>query len=123
MVGSYPITITATNGVSSNATQSFTLSVVGMATTTTPTVKPTSVTHGSTVTYKATVSSSSGTPTGTVTFTIGTKTMCTANLKLGRASCSSSKAPKGSDSVLATYAGSTTYAGSAGSTTLNVVTA
>ena len=119
-VGPYSINITASNGVAPDATQDFTLTVSGLATTTTPTVKPTSVTRGSKVTYKATVSTSSGTPTGSVTFSIGTTTICSASLKSAEASCASTKAPTGSDTVTASYAGDNTYAASTGSTTVKV---
>jgi hypothetical protein len=118
-VGSYPITITASNGVSPDATQDFTLTVTGLATTTTPTVNPSSVSHGSKVTYKATVSSSRA-PTGTVSFAVGSRTLCTATLKSETATCKSGKAPTGSDTVTATYSGDSTFAPSTGTTHLTV---
>jgi hypothetical protein len=120
MEGSYPIIIAAANGVPPSVNQRFTLRVVGRATSTTPTVTPKSVVRGGRVTYKATVSSSSGVPVGSITFTIWGKTMCKASLMSGKASCSSTKAPKGADTVTATYKGSTIYAGSSGSASLKV---
>ncbi len=120
-VGFYPITITATNGVPANTTQEFTLSVVGLATTTSATVKPSSVTDGAKVSYRAGVSSSTGTPTGSVTFTIGTKNMCTATPRVRPGFVLLDQSSKGgTDTITATYAGSTTYADSSGAATLKV---
>jgi hypothetical protein len=91
-----------------------------MATTTTPTVNRTSVSHGSKVTYKATVSSLPGAPTGTVSFAVGSLTLCTATLKSKTATCKSGKAPTGSDTVTATYSGDSTFAPSTGTANLTV---
>jgi hypothetical protein len=97
-----------------------TLSVTPIATVTAASVDPTSVTHGVSVTYKASVTSASGTPGGTVAFTVGSVTLCNVALKSGTASCTSTKAPTGSDTVTATYKGSTNYATSTGTATLKV---
>ena len=48
-VGTYPITLTASNGIFPDATQSFTLSVTGAGTSASATVAPSSVTHGAKV--------------------------------------------------------------------------
>jgi hypothetical protein len=123
-VGSYAITITASNGVPPDATQSFTLTVSGAASTTTPTASPSSSTHGAKVKYTASVSSStSGTPTGTVAFSIGSVNLCMATLKSGKATCASTKAPTGTDTVSAAYSGDTSFATSVGTTTLSVTPA
>ena len=49
----------------------------GSATTTTASANPTTSTPGQSVSYSAHVASGSGTPTGTVTFTVGATTLCT----------------------------------------------
>src|SRR5438552_16839921 len=61
---------------------------------TTVQVSPTSSTYGLPVTYSATVTSS-GTPTGTVAFNVGSVFLCAASLKAGSASCTSVAAPAG----------------------------
>ena len=82
---------------------------------------PASAVAGQTVTYAATVSSSAGAPIGTVTFTTGSTTLCTASLpSSGSASCASAAAPAGVDPVVATFVGYGTFAGSTGTTTLDV---
>jgi Bacterial Ig-like domain (group 3) len=76
------------------------------------------------VTYSATVadatSGSTATPAGSVTFTIGSKTICTAKLSGGSGSCKATTAPVGTDTVNATYVPSADFTGSSGSTTLTV---
>ena len=55
----------------------------------------------------------SGTPTGTVTFTYGSTTLCNAvTLSGGTAVCASSALPVGSDSAAATYSGDSNFSGS-----------
>ena len=94
------------------------------ATTTTPSVMPSGAVAGQTVTYAATVSSSAGAPIGAVTFTTGSTTLCTASLpSSGSASCASAVAPAGVDPVIATFVGYGTFAGSTGTTTLDVAPA
>jgi hypothetical protein len=90
------------------------------STTTTASVSPTSSTHGESVIYSATVTATSGTPTGTVEFTIGSAKLCKATLSAGTASCSTTNAPIGTDTVTATYTGSPTFQTSSGTTTLDV---
>ncbi|HXA74203.1 MAG TPA: Ig-like domain-containing protein, partial [Acidimicrobiales bacterium] len=61
------------------------------------------------------------TPTGSVTFTSGSTQLCTATLLSdGTASCPSTAAPVGSDTITGTYTGDTVFVGSTGSTTLAV---
>jgi Bacterial Ig-like domain (group 3) len=83
-------------------------------------VVPTSSTHGESVTYSATVVATTGTPTGTIEFTIGSAKLCKATLSAGTASCSAANAPNGTDTVTATYTGSPTFLTSSGTTTLAV---
>ncbi|HEX3462262.1 MAG TPA: choice-of-anchor Q domain-containing protein, partial [Acidimicrobiales bacterium] len=64
-----------------------TLTVSHAPTTTAITVNPTSVVSGNIVTYSATVTGTGGPPTGTVAFTTGATTLCSATLAAGTGSC------------------------------------
>ena len=120
MVGTYNICLTATNSAGTNNPPfAFTLTVNGKATTTSASVNPSTVNPGSNDTLSATVTPSAA--TGTVTFTSGGTTLCSASLSSGSASCSTSiSLPTGANTVTAAYAGTTTYAGSSGTATLIV---
>jgi hypothetical protein len=87
----------------------------------TPGLPPTSTTlasslnpsnFGQSVTFTATVSSSSGTPTGTVIFYDGSTSLGSAMLASGKASLSTSSLGAGSHSVTAAYQGSSSFAAS-----------
>ncbi|MGO9228193.1 MAG: Ig-like domain repeat protein [Bryobacteraceae bacterium] len=67
---------------------------------------------GQTVTFTASVTSSGGTPTGTVTFLDGTTTLATVNLGSGVATYTTSALSVGNHSITASYSGSGTYAAS-----------
>ncbi len=109
------------NGATIALNATFTIQIYSFGSTTTPTVTPGDADLGAPVTYGATVTSSGGVPSGTVTFSIGTTSLCTTGaLVTGSASCASSAAPAGTDTVTATYSGDATYMGSVGSTTLAV---
>jgi hypothetical protein len=96
---------------------------VGLPSTTAVSVNPTVTSFSQPVTYSATVNGG-GTPTGSVTFTIGGTTLCTtAPLVSGSGSCVASTAPAGSDTVTGTYSGDGTFAGSDGSAPLTVAQA
>jgi hypothetical protein len=83
---------------------------------------PGAPTLGDLVTYTVTVTGSGAdAPTGTATVKAGSTTLCTTGTLAGnRASCTSVKAPAGSDTITATYAGDIEYLGSNGTTTLTV---
>jgi hypothetical protein len=67
--------------------------------------------QGMPVTYSADVTGTGGTPSGTVTFFVGWTTLCTTPaLKNEVGSCQASNAPPGSDTVTASYSGSSTFA-------------
>ncbi len=66
-------------------------------------------TYGQTVTFTATVSSSTATPTGTVTFKNGATTLGSASLSGGKAKFSTSKLLAGSHSITAVYAGNINF--------------
>ncbi|MGH9571296.1 MAG: Ig-like domain repeat protein, partial [Candidatus Angelobacter sp.] len=67
---------------------------------------------GQSVTFTATVSSSSGTPTGSVSFFDGATTLGSAALSAGTATFSTSSLALGSHAVTAGYQGNATFAGS-----------
>jgi hypothetical protein len=69
-------------------------------------------TYGQTVTFTATVSSGSGTPTGSVTFKDGLTTLGTGALSGGHATFPASGLVVGTHSITADYAGNTNFNGS-----------
>ena len=91
-------------------------------TTTSVTVNPTAVTAGTRVAYQVVVTpkSGTGTPTGTISFTTGSTSLCTAVLSGGVAACGATNAPAGTDTVTGTYSGGDGYASSSGTATLTV---
>jgi hypothetical protein len=92
------------------------------ATTTTASVDPAQVVTGLPVSYSTSVAATagSGTPTGIVTFGIGSTHLCTVTLSGGGGTCTSSAAPIGLDRVVASYGGDPNFAASSGTTSLNV---
>ncbi len=96
--------------------------VVNKATTTTALASsqnPSSV--GQSVTFTASVSPQfSGTPTGSVTFKDGTKTLKTVPLSGGAAGFTTSTLTSGAHTITATYNGSTNFTGSSASLTQTV---
>jgi hypothetical protein len=87
--------------------------------------QPGAVTAGSRVVYLVVVTpkSGTGTPTGTISFTTGSTSLCTAVLSGGVAACGATNAPVGTDKVTGTYSGGDGYASSSGNATLTVTTA
>ena len=82
---------------------------------------PSSVSEGGSVTYSASVTGMIGTPNlGTVEFTVDGTALCAVTLSDGSASCSSSGAPVGNDTITGTYFGNPFFSGSTGTTTLTV---
>jgi len=69
-------------------------------------------TYGAKVTFTATVTSSGGTPTGTVTFKNGSTTMGTGTLSGGKATFTTQSFAVGGHSITAVYGGSVNIAGS-----------
>ena len=97
--------------------------IVRDATTTTVSVSPTSTTSGGSVSYTAVVAAAggvTGTPTGTVHFGSGSSTLCAATLSSGKATCAATNAPAGTDTVVGSYSGDSTFAGSYGTSLLTV---
>ena len=95
---------------------------IGSGSTTTIASFPNPSAFGQSVTFTATVNpQGSGTPTGTVTFTYGSTTLCNAvTLSGGTATCAYSALPVGSDTVTATYSGDANFAPSSGTVTQTV---
>jgi subtilase family serine protease len=86
-----------------------------VGTTTTLTSSASSINIGASVTFTATVTPASGTttPTGTVTFKNGSATLGTGSLNSsGVATLPTTGLPAGTDSVTASYAGSSSFTGS-----------
>jgi large repetitive protein len=77
---------------------------------------------GTRVVYLAVVNpkSGTGTPTGTISFSTGSTSLCTAVLSGGVAACGATSAPAGTDTVTGTYSGGDGYASSSGTATLTV---
>jgi hypothetical protein len=87
--------------------------VTSPSTTTTLVASPNPVLDDKPVTFTATVKGTGGTPTGTVTFLDGAKTLGTATLSLGKASLVLKSLREGIHGITAVYGGSATFAGSA----------
>ncbi|NTU74214.1 hypothetical protein HGB07_08825, partial [Candidatus Roizmanbacteria bacterium] len=92
-----------------------------LSTTTTLTSSKNPSTPGQSVTLTAKVSTSSGTPTGTVTFKDGTTTLGTGSLSSGQAKFTTTSLSAGTHSITAVYGGSTGYLTSTSSTLKQVV--
>jgi len=96
------------------------------STTTTVGANPSSSLSGTSVNYSATVAAvgGGGPPTGTVSFTWGPLTLCTATLAAGAGNCNATTTPVGTGQVFATYtpdvASANTYTSSIGSTPVTV---
>jgi hypothetical protein len=108
------------------STGSTSLTVMQAATTAEASVHPVTVTYGYEVDYSATVNGPESAPVdgGTVQFTEGPEVLCTANVNGSKASCSSDQARPGLDlTISAGFGGTTDYAPTLATTTLNVVQA
>jgi len=111
-VGAHSITAVYAGNVNFAASKSAvlkqTVNKAGTSTSLVSTPNPSTV--GQTVTFTVTVkASTSGTPTGTVTFKDGTTTLGTGSLSGGKATFKTSKLAKGVHSITAAYGGSATY--------------
>jgi hypothetical protein len=112
--GSHSITAVYSGDTSSAASTSPVLTQVVQASTSTAlTVNVNPAAPGTSVSFVATVSSTSGTPDGTVTFLDGTTTLGSSALNgSGSATYSTSTLATGSHSITAVYSGSGSYLGS-----------
>ena len=125
-VGGYPIVpaVTGTNQASYNVTiVNGTLTVNGAATTITLS-GPGSAAYGANVTLTATVTSTAGTPTGTVTFYNGTVALGTGTLNgSGVATVGTTALAVGSDAINASYAALGNFSASTATATTVTVNA
>jgi hypothetical protein len=88
--------------------------ITGLLTTTTVSSSAEPSNYGQTVTFTAFVSSSGGTPDGTITFKNGSVSLGTATLSGGQASLAVSTLNAGPHTINAVYSGSSVYAKSTG---------
>jgi hypothetical protein len=117
------LSVTATyKGDTESATSSGGLSqVVNQAvTTTTLTSSRNPSTSGQSVKLTAIVASPTTTPTGTVTFTLGTTVLGAGTLAGGKVTLTTTTLPTGTDQITATYAGTANITGSSGTLTQQV---
>ena len=110
--------IAETGPISSSA---FTVTYVHEPTTTSIAANPSASSAGSSVTYSATVRSPGPPPTGSVTFTDGSTTLCTASISGGSGSCAATNTPLGGSTVEGQYSGDANSKGSSGTTPVSVV--
>jgi hypothetical protein len=109
--GAHAITATYSGSAIVNGSTSgaLNLTVNKAATTTTLTSSKNPSSTGQAVTFTATVISTAGNPTGTVTFKSGTTTLGSAALSGGVAKFTTSKLVKGTDSITASFGGAANY--------------
>jgi hypothetical protein len=124
--GATPTHDLAPNNAPGSGTASYTL--IGnaacntkIATATTLTSSPNPSTVGQAVTFIATVSASSGTPTGTVTFNDGGSALGLATLSSGQASFTTSTLSGGSHAITAAYSGDANFDASTSAPVTQVV--
>ena len=122
VAGTYTITVTAVDNAG-NQTSSYVIYKVVPASTTTLTSSLNPSPYGKWVTFTATVTSSSGTPTGTVEFLNGTTVLKTVPLKSGSAQYLTSQLPQGSNSMTAVYSGDSNNSSSTSPVLIQVVQA
>jgi len=116
LVGKHTITAQY-SGDSSDAAAKASLkqTVTGAGSSTAVTTSSEPSTYGQSVTFTATVSTSSGTPDGTVTFKNGSSVLGTAALAGGQASLAISTLNGGTHTINAVYSGNSEYGSSTGS--------
>ena len=121
--GSHSITATYSGdtGYSGSASTALLLVVQQLTAANSLMASATTTTPSSAVTFTDTVSSSSGTPTGTVSFYDGTTLLATVALSSGHASYITAGLATGSHSITATYSGDTNYSGSTSTALVLVV--
>ena len=121
---SYPLTAVYAGDANNLGSTSAVLNqVVSEATSSaTLTSSPNPSLSGQTVTFTAKITSSTVTPSGPVTFSVGKTVLGTAELSGGKATFTSSTLANGSTTVTATYAGDSNIAESSASVVQNVTT-
>ncbi len=121
--GTFSFTVSASNGISPNANQSFTLTVNPAVTTTALTSSVNPAVFGETVVFTATVSASAGagTPTGTITYFNGEIPLASGSLNNGEATLTISSLSVGVNSFKAVYNGDGSFVTSTSGVTSQVV--
>jgi uncharacterized repeat protein (TIGR03803 family) len=119
---SYPLTAVYKGDANNAGSTSFVLNQVVNETTSAATLSSSAnpSTEGQAVTFNATITSPTVTPTGPVTFTAGTTVLGTVQLSGHKATFTTSTLPVGSTTVTATYNGDSNIAGSSASVTQTV---
>src|SRR5215472_2785471 len=118
----YFVTETNKQGVPSTPSLPLVVTVVGGPTATAVNLSPASTVFGQLVTLTATVSAASGTPTGTVTFSVdGSALGSLALSSTGTATVQISSLSVGNHSITASYAGNSDFSTSVSSTSVLVV--
>jgi hypothetical protein len=107
-----PFTVTVTDANGATATASFTLGVTTLTSATAAASSTNPSTFGQTVTLTATVSSTGGAPTGTVTFRDGAATIFTGTLAGPTTSFTTASLTVGTHFITMTYNGDRSFAGS-----------
>ena len=99
-----------------------TLALPPVPTTTSLSANTTTSTYGQSVTYTATIAGNGGSPTdGTVDFSAGGTTLCAAApVVSGKASCTTTDTPLGTNAISASYPGDVIFLPSSGTTSLVV---
>jgi hypothetical protein len=123
VIGTSDFTASVTDHGGVSTSSNLSIQVFEFGSVTTETTNPISTPVGGSVTYSATVAAVSGSevPTGVVTFSVGSTTLCTTSgLSAGVASCSATTAPTGADTVTASYPGDTDFAPSTDTAALAV---
>ncbi len=120
--GSYPFTITAANGATPNATQSFVLTVARIPVTLSLSASSTTPTAGQNVTFTLTVTPTAGSakPVGTATFLDGTTVLGTAPVDPGTAVFTTNALGVGTHSITVQYSGDSTFAAATSGSVLGV---
>ncbi len=118
----YPLTAVYVGDANNLGSTSVVLNQVVLETTSTATLtsSPNPSTQGQAVTFTATITSPTVTPTGPVTFAVGKTVLGTAQLSAGKAKFTTSTLAVGSTKVTATYYGNSNIAKSSASVTQTV---
>ncbi len=112
------------NGFTTSTSTALSEKVTGTVTTTKLVASPTSATAGASVLLTATVKATVGSPSGSITFLDGTKTLGTAtiNSSTGIATLTTTQLAVGSHTLSASYAGGGAFAGSVSTSVTETIT-
>ncbi len=109
-IGSHSLTVSYTgDSIFGSATSSTQTLVVGLVVPTVTLTAPATAVVGASVTLSASVAGTSGTPTGSVTFTDGSTVLSTVTLSSGTASFTTTALTIGTHTITASYSGDATF--------------